>query len=71
MIPLPVRRDYPPLDITPVFPGLRDIIIIIIIIIIIVVISIIISIIITFIIKPASNTNWFFSLKINIKTKII
>ena len=70
MIPLPVRRDYPPLDITPVFPGLRDIIIIIIII-IIVVISIIISIIITFIIKPASNTNWFFSLKINIKTKII
>ena len=70
MIPLPVRRDYPPLDITPVFPGLRDIIIIIIIIIIIV-ISIIISIIITFIIKPASNTNWFFSLKINIKTKII
>ena len=69
MIPLPVRRDYPPLDITPVFPGLRDIIIIIIII--VVVISIIISIIITFIIKPASNTNWFFSLKINIKTKII
>ena len=67
-----MRRDYPPLDITPVFPGLRDIIIIIIIIIIIVVvISIIISIIITFIIKPASNTNWFFSLKINIKTKII
>ena len=64
-----MRRDYPPLDITPVFPGLRDIIIIIIII--IVVISIIISIIITFIIKPASNTNWFFSLKINIKTKII
>ena len=65
-----MRRDYPPLDITPVFPGLRDIIIIIIII-IVVVISIIISIIITFIIKPASNTNWFFSLKINIKTKII
>ena len=64
-----MRRDYPPLDITPVFPGLRDIIIIIIII--VVVISIIISIIITFIIKPASNTNWFFSLKINIKTKII
>ena len=64
-----MRHDYPPLDITPVFPGLRDIIIIIIII--VVVISIIISIIITFIIKPASNTNWFFSLKINIKTKII
>ena len=69
MIPLPVRRDYPPLDITPVFPGLRDIIIIIIII--VVVISIIISIIITFIIKPTSNRNWFFSPKINIKTKII
>ena len=65
-----MRRDYPPLDITPVFPGLRDIIIIIIII-IVVVISIIISIIITFIIKPTSNRNWFFSPKINIKTKII
>ena len=33
-----MRWDYPPLEINPVFPGLRDIIIIIIIIIVIVII---------------------------------
>ena len=35
-----MRWDYPPLEINPVFPGLRDIIIIIIIIIIVIVIII-------------------------------
>ena len=38
MIPLPVRWDYPPLDINPVFSGLAEIIINFIIIIIIIII---------------------------------
>ena len=33
-----MRWDYPPLEINPVFPGLRDIIIIIIIIVIVIII---------------------------------
>ena len=39
-----MRWDYPPLEINPVFPGLRDIIIIFVIIIIVVIIIVIIII---------------------------
>ena len=34
-----MRWDYPPLEINPVFPGLRDIIIIIIIVIVIIILN--------------------------------
>ena len=53
-MPLPMRWDYPPLEINPVFSGLREIIITIIIIItviIIIIIIIIITIIIAFTLK--------------------
>ena len=46
MISLPMRLDYPLLEINPVFPGLGDIIIIMIIIIVIIFIIIIIIIVI-------------------------